>query len=64
MSDARRFEIVRDAIERGERDARLLDGRCFNARYWRNVKQALTNIERNYGRAESERDAFRAVAGE
>lgn len=42
-----RLSIVRAALERGERDARLLDGRDFDAAYWRNAKRQLTVIARD-----------------
>lgn len=58
MSNADR---VREALRRGEDDARLLDGRDFDARYWVRAKRSLSVLLRELDVARSERDAFRAV---
>lgn len=59
-----RFEIVREALRCGERDAQLLDGRDFNASYWRNARRQLTVIERENFITERERDAYRVFLTE
>lgn len=52
---------VAEALARGERDARLLDGRDFDANYWRSARRSLSVLRRRMAIAERERDAFRAV---
>jgi hypothetical protein len=36
---------VKEALERGERDAQLLDGRDFDANYWRKARRAHAALE-------------------
>lgn len=54
-------ETVMEALRRGERDAQLLDGRDFNANYWRNARRQLNMLRRDLEIAERERDSFAAV---
>jgi hypothetical protein len=54
-----RLEIVREALERGERDSRLLDGRDFDASYWSNARRQLANIGRELEHAKGLNEAFR-----
>ena len=56
-----RFETVLKALERGERDCRLLDGRDFDEQYWRNAKRQLTTLRRELLLTQGERDALREV---
>jgi hypothetical protein len=42
-----RLDVVLKALERGERDARFLDGRDFDANYWSNARRQLTVIGRD-----------------
>jgi len=49
-----------EALERGERDAQLLDGREFDALYWRNARRQLSTIKRRLEVTERERDALKA----
>ena len=58
-----RYESVLKALCRGEDDARLLDGRDFDARYWRNARRQLSVLRRELVVLERERDALRAVIG-
>ena len=60
VSEQRRFSIVMEALERGERDAQLLDGREFDALYWRNARRQLSTIKRRLEVTERERDALKA----
>jgi hypothetical protein len=59
-------DTVLAALYRGEADARMLDGRDFNARYWQNARRQLSNLIRELDGVKSERDALRACvnAGE
>lgn len=50
---------VRKALEKGERDAQLLDGRDFDRSYWISAKAALGKIMRQLSVAEREREALR-----
>jgi hypothetical protein len=56
-----KYETVLEALRRGERDAQLLDGRDFDANYWRNARRQLANLRRELARLERENEAFRAV---
>ena len=56
-----KYERVMEALKRGESDARLLDGRDFDARYWQNARRQLSNLRRERDQLEAERDAFSAV---
>jgi len=56
-----RLSIVAGALERGERDARLLDGRDFDANYWRNARRQLTTIGRDLDIEKRLNAAFCAV---
>lgn len=60
-SEGEHFVRVRVALERGQRDDRLLGGRGYDDRYWRSAKAALTKIGRELDKAASERDALKAV---
>jgi hypothetical protein len=60
-SRGEKFVRVRVALERGQRDDRLLGGRGYDDHYWRSAKAALTNIGRELDKAASERDALLAV---
>jgi hypothetical protein len=57
---SKRAGIVRRALERGERDAQLLDGRDFDANYWRNARRQLTTIERDLHIEKRLNEALRA----
>ena len=49
-----------EALRKGEDDARLLDGRDFDARYWQNARRQFNVLLRETAKAERERDAFAA----
>ena len=55
------FERVLQAINRGQDDDQCLSGRHYDERRWRNAKAALSRIALRLDRAESERDALKAV---
>jgi hypothetical protein len=55
------FERIRQALAKGEDDARFLDARDFDRLPWTNAKAALGRIERRLMVAESERDALRGA---
>lgn len=61
MTPSPRFETVKRALERGERDCRLLDGRDFDAQYWRNAKRQLSVLRRDLAKAEARIAALEAV---
>lgn len=52
---------VQSALRRAESDARLLDGRDFDARYWQQARRSLSMLARQLEVAQRERDAFVAV---
>ena len=54
-----RGDIVREALERGERDSRLLDGRDFDAAYWRNARRQLSVLLRDLHKAQDLNEAYR-----
>lgn len=56
-----RFETVLRALEKGQRDARFLDGRDHDDQYWRNAKRQLNTLRRELRKAQGERDALREV---
>ena len=60
-SESAHFVRVRVALERGQRDDRLLGGRGYDDHYWRGAKAALSKIARELDKATSERDALRTV---
>lgn len=49
---------IREALDRGERDAQLLDGRGFDRRYWTTARQAVGILIRRLEVSERERAAL------
>lgn len=49
------------ALNRGQRDSQLLDGRGYDRAYWSSAKAAVSKLERELTQVTGERDALRAV---
>jgi hypothetical protein len=56
-----RLAVVRAALAQGEWNARLLDGREFDPRYWQNARRQLAALERHLATVEGRLEAFAAV---
>lgn len=56
---AKRGDTIRRALEKGERDCRLLDGRDFDAAYWRNARRQLSVLLRDLEKAQGLNEAYR-----
>jgi hypothetical protein len=63
MSDAD-FTRIRQALEHGQADDKVLSGRDYNERYWRSAKAALGRIARQVEVTARELEAFRVVLDE